>query len=198
MIIEAVDTWVDDYSMTHCVARNPVSTEKFLEQLHGHGHFVVNSIISKGWFGRRTHVLLLDCDGTAQMLGACHWLAAGGIGYGLIQSSPSRYWVVVDKIGRFSDLHYFAVGIPGVDKDFLDQAYKHDRFFLRACPSLGRMAIFEDADKLTASLAKKWYLDFRTIWEAPEMKRRHLAELMKLKIDDGSIFSEAANPEFQL
>lgn len=164
--------------------------------------FIVNSIIhSTGWWlwKRDTHVLLLDCDGTGEMLAACNMLKATlNTGYALIQSSPSKYWIVVDKVGEFLSLVEFANQIPGVDPKFVQKALEFGRFFLRATPLGGKQALFEDPSGLTNPLVRDWYLEFEKLWRLPEVGQRYRAEVLKAQVADGSILGAAADPTFQL
>ncbi len=164
--------------------------------------FVVNSIIeSTGWWlwKRESHVLLLDCDGTGEMLAACNMLKGTlKVGYALIQSSPSKYWIVVDKVGSFPELIDFTNGIPGVDERFIKKAIEFGRFFLRATPVDGKLALFEDPTGLTIPAVRDWYLEFERLWKLPEVQQRYRAEILKIQVKDGSILTAVADPEFQL
>lgn len=161
---------------------------------------MVNSImVARWWFKNNTHVLLLDCNGTGEMLAACNMLKTSiNVNYALIQSSPSRYWVVVNKAGKFSELIKLANQIPGVDPKFLQKSKAFGRFFLRATPLMGKRALFEDPTGLTDPAILHWYLEFEKLWNLPQVEQRYRAEVLKARVKDGSIFGFAANPGFQL
>lgn len=189
------------YGEQHETTRHLASKEVFLRRvtnIQSADFFVANSVVKRRWLRKPLHVLLLDCDGTGEMFGAANFLKESGIGYGLIQSSPSHYWLVVDKIGLFPDLLHFAIGIPGVDDKYLKFLDKHKSFYLRVAPLNGKMALFEGSDNLKEPLAKQWYDDFEKLWGLPEVRQRHRAEVIKAKITDGSILDSVADPEFQL
>ncbi len=204
MELQVSQTYSDSYGKRSESVRAVASQDKFLERIidiHSTEFFIANSVVSvtgKWWWKKYTHVLLLDCDGTGEMLAACNMLASMKIGYGLIQSSPSRYWIVTDKLGTFHDLYLFVHGIPGVDRNYIEMAAKYQRFFLRLVPFGGKMAMFAGSDNLREPLAKQWYDDFELLWNTPQVKQRHRAEILKAKVEDGSIIAAAADPEFQL
>lgn len=193
------------YSSAREEVRTVVSLDSFRKEILNvtmERFFIVNSTLeSTGrlWWKKHSHVLLLDCDGTDEMLAACNMLKATlNTGYALIQSSPSRYWIVVDKVGEFLPLVDFANQIPGVDPKFMSKAVEFGRFFLRATPLKGKRALFEDPSGLTDPRVRNWYLEFEKLWNLPEVQQRYRAEILKTLVAEGQMIDAAADPEFQL
>ena len=90
-----------------------------------------------GFLRRCKHVLTLDCDSYRDMRLATGYLFTERISHTVIESSPGKYWVVTDKVGRFKELHNFMSTIPGVDREYVSFAYSRKAFNLRAFPRRG-------------------------------------------------------------
>lgn len=201
--IQYANSYVDSYG-ARCPCYKDQRTTcnnffKVITDISSTRFYLASSLIRKGgWFSYPQHILLLDCDSTGAMLAACNTLAEYRIGYTLIQSSPSHYWIIVDKIGKFSDMLHFAKMIPGVDNKYIDYSIIHEKFFLRLSPFEGKMAIFQGPGGLKNPLAITWYNEFERLWGSSEVQQRGRAERLKKQIEDGSIIDAAANPEFQL
>lgn len=179
--------------------RHQTTIKKFMRQitnLDSH-YFAANSIIKKHWLRPNTQILLLDCDTTEKMLATCNTLHSLNIPYAPIQSSPGKYWIITNKIGPFEELHDLAKGIPGIDRDYLRNCIKWGTFALRLTPINGKQAIFPNSHNLTGP-ANQWYNEFKTLWESEPMVRRYRAEILKQKLNNGTILETAASPEFQL
>ena len=186
-----------------------LTLESYLQQLRiaGDGYLIYDSeVVTPNWWQRRVcghkaqHVMLLDCDGTKEMLAAAHTLATRGMAYVTIQSSPSRYWIVVDKVGYYVDLALEAQTIPGVDQDYIKVLCRTGFFALRVVPEAGKMALFPEggAGHFKNPLARQWYDDFKWFWDRPEMKERAHTERVRKSLEDGTIADLAADPEFIL
>lgn len=199
--IQYANTYSDSYGSKYEKVRKVTSRAAFfrdITNINNPSFFLANSIVKRRWFRRCLHVLLLDCDGTAEMLAAANTLATEKIGYSLIQSSPSRYWIVADKVGTFIDLCIYANGIPGVDPKFIQSSAKYNRFFLRLTPIHGKMPIFQGKESLTDPLVCAWYDEFERLWRSEPVNRRSRAEVLLKQMRDGSIYDTAADPEFEL
>lgn len=180
--------------------------EQFLKaivDINSTHYYQVTSVVErsgwfKSWFVVPKQVLLLDCDGTAEMLAACNQLKFLELGYALIQSSPGRYWVVVDKVSDFYTLYNIANCIPGVDDEYMKLAKSHGMFYLRLTPWEGKRPLFEGPEGLSDPLVVEWYNAFEELWNQPEVLQRWRAEVLKKKLKDGTMLDAAADPEFQL
>lgn len=179
--------------------RHRTTTKQFIHQITNlnSNYFAANSIIKKHWFRPNTQILLLDCDTTEKMLAACNTLHSLNIPYAITQSSPGKYWIITNKIGPFKELHDLAKSIPGIDRDYLNNCIKWGTFALRLTPIDGKQAIFPNSHHLTGP-ALKWYNEFKALWESEPMTRRYRAEILKQKLNNGTILEAAANPEFRL
>lgn len=203
MEIQYAHKYENDYGeRVPCYEDQTVTRKEFLKEItdiHSTRFYFASSLVRSGnWFRWPHHVLLLDCDSTGSMLAACNTLAEYQIGYALIQSSPSHYWLVVDKVGKYDDLTDFAKRIPGVDDKYLKFANNHNKFYLRISPYLGKIALFQGSDGLKNKKAIAWYNEFEELWNSEEVRQRARAERLVAQIKDGTIFDVAADPEFKL
>lgn len=186
-----------------------VSVEDYLKlvRIAGDSYYIFGSevVTPNRWqrwvLGRKSeHVMLLDCDGTQEMLAAAHTLATRGIAYVTVQSSPGRYWLVVDRVGPYVDLALEAQTIPGVDQDYIKVLCRTGLLALRVVPEGGKVALFPDggAKHFTNPLARQWYDDFKWLWDRPEVRERAHTERVRKALQDGTIADLAADPEFVL
>lgn len=187
------------YGATH-TKRKKIDFDQYLIQVtdvYGADYFCVDTIIDAPIFGRTAHLLVLDCDGTGEMLAATNTLATRNIGYALIQSSPSKYWIVTDVIDSFPNIYRVLKSIPGIDRNHIKFAEEHKQLFIRAYPR-GFKPLFPDVHTLKTDKVIEWYTQFEKLWDRPELVNRCDAERLKAQLEDGSILAAAANPEFQL
>jgi len=167
----------------------------------------VTSQVRRRWFRANEHVMVLDCDSSEAMLGTCHYLATHNINYALIQSSPSRYWVVCDRVAPFSEVIRMTYRIPGVDQNYLQMASATRFFSIRAVPWKPltitnkrdvSLPIFSKPDSLQNPLVRSWYCDFEQLWLEPEVQERYRSEMIMARINSGQILCDAQDPEFVL
>ncbi len=174
--------------------------------LTDHTYFGVTTRVVRPWRWWRTlHILALDCDGTNEMLAAAHLLKEAGLGYALIQSSPSHYWLLVDRVDTLPILLALAKSIVGVDSGYLRFVGYNRCFYLRAGPYQGVEKIanispplFSAADSLTNQLVIDWYRTFEALWRLPEVVARYRAEVLQRQVTDSTIMSSVADPTFEL
>lgn len=155
-----------------------------------------------GWrFFRRYRdqfVMVLDCDGTNEMIMATHTLAKDQVGYALIQSSPRRYWVVTDVVGHFRQLHRRASAIPGVDTKWLTHAWNIASFTLRGVSLPGRVPLFSEPTGLTNPHSVRFFTDLQSLHNHPVIKRRLENEVLLQAAKEDKIMDLASNPSFKI
>lgn len=145
-----------------------------------------------------THVMVLDCDGTDEMLAASHMLATDGIGFALIQSSPSHYWIVTDFIAPLDDVLVKMRTIPGADTEHIEMCEKFGIVAIRGVALPGRVPIFQEPDSLTNPHSLTFYYELQKLYQHAAIARRLKAEFMRQAIKDKNMGSLASDPEFQL
>jgi hypothetical protein len=145
------------------------------------------------------YLMVLDCDSTDAMLACCRVLNQDEIGYALIQSSPSHYWVVTDYIDTFNNVITKMKTLPGADERHVNHASHIGRVSVRGVAVPGRVPIFyNDLEGLRDQRAVGWYRALHQLYETPAIKRRLLVATLQQKVADGTLLSAAADPEFQL
>lgn len=87
-------------------------------------------------FRRAKHIMALDCDSYNDMRSATGSLFFNQISHCVIESSPGRYWVIADRVGRVKEL-YPLMMIAGVDRDYVRFTDYRESFHLRAYPKNG-------------------------------------------------------------
>ena len=124
---------VRDRDYGSSIVRTIVSFDEYLAVIEditrGHCGYV-NAIVKRQtpwplrWFSAfrcsyDVYVMVLDCDGTDEMLAACHMLAFDNLNYALVQSSPSHYWIITDYVDTLERVIAKMQTIPGVDQNLL-------------------------------------------------------------------------------
>lgn len=154
-----------------------------------------------GSFLNKKYFPFLDCDSWNDMIAAKHWIKSH---YGLnsveIESSPGKFWVIVDKMMGLKEARSIILTTPGVDENY--QVYiKHYRrgykcILVRACPKEnGYIPDFRQIDKITHPLILKWAKELKHWYEEELLPARKALELAK-SLKDGTFHEHMANPGF--
>jgi len=69
--------------------------------------------VNIGVFKRSKHLMVLDCDSFDDMVMATDYLFGREISHVVVESSPGKYWVLTDMVGKFKDLYNCIRVIPG-------------------------------------------------------------------------------------
>lgn len=144
------------------------------------------------------HLMVLDCDSTDEMLGVVAMLQYDKIGYAIIQSSPSRYWLITDYINDFTHVILRMQAYPGADKRHIELACRRSLLTVRAISLPNKVPIFPDSHTLTKPLAVKFFDALRVHYEHPAIARKLQALLIADNITDKTMIEMAANPSFVL
>jgi hypothetical protein len=161
-------------------------------------------IVNKSWpiLGRfydpSLWIMVLDCDGTDEMLGAKWMLNQDRIGHALVQSSPSRYWIITDYVDTFDKVLTKMTGFPGQDFRHVAFSKEHRLISIRAIALPGKVPIFMGEDGLTDPRVITFYRTLQTHYEHSDVRRRLMAEMVLQNITNKEMLDMAANPEFQL
>ncbi len=181
--------------------------EKFLGLISEIGSDVgsLNSLVP-GWgpawlrvmFNRDQYVMVLDCDGTDEMLGAKAMLVQDGIEHAIVQSSPSRYWLITDFVKPYKEVIAKMKSIPGIDEKFLRLCAGYRMICTRAVAMPGRVPIFIDDGNLKDPRAINFYETLKKHYDHPVVKRRLRAEIIASNVTDKRMIEAAMDPEFIL
>lgn len=144
------------------------------------------------------YLMVLDCDGTDEMLAACHTLKHDKLNYALIQSTPSHYWIVTDYIDSFTNVFKLAKTIPGVDPKYLDFCDKNSMFTIRGMPKNGHIPQFQDSKSLKTEKAAWWFEAAYELYQHPATQRRTMTDKLQHHIADKSMAVLASDPTFEL
>ncbi len=120
--------------------------------------------IKRSWLQTANHIMTLDCDGPQQLAAALSWLKEDDIGSFVIESSPSRYWVICDLVADFKNLIARAKRIPGVDPMYVKLSDDRGHFCLRAMPRSEFLPKFPDEHTLTDPIVLEWVQSFQDWW----------------------------------
>ena len=71
------------------------------------------------WLRNSRHVLGIDLDGDLPYEQASKYLDQCNIGYSVMESTPSHYWLFADYINTIENCIEFIYNIPGVDVKWL-------------------------------------------------------------------------------
>ncbi len=155
-----------------------------------------------GYFNRRydTHLMVLDCDSTDQMLIAARTLKIKNVGYALVQSSsnPPHYWIITDYVGSFFEVLHMCKSIPGVDSSWIRFSEEMGLFCLRGMALPNKVPVFQNGDGLKNPIAIDVFNEFRDLYEYPEVKQRLDAEILKNHVAMGTVSSLIQDPDFEL
>jgi len=117
------------------------------------------------------YLMILDTDGEEDKNKAVAWLDKKGIRSFLINSSPSKYWIICDKIDTVANLTHMMDEIPGVDGRFTDCCRGQGVLVYRGFPKPGFIPRFDDISEFTGmGLFEKWVLNFKEYWETEDME----------------------------
>jgi len=117
------------------------------------------------------YLMILDTDSKADMLNAIKYIDKLGIKHCTIRSSPTKFWIVCDKIGTMSDLLPIMFEITGVDMDYVSCAARQSCLLFRAFPKQGFIPQVGKINKKCSLHFRKWMVQFKKHWESKEVSR---------------------------
>ena len=144
--------------------------------------------ISRGWFRSNWHVMALDCDAFADMQMAGRTLKEDDISHIVIESTPGKYWILANKVGKFQDVYRYARSVPGVDRQYLRFTRDNREFHLRAYPKRGYIPVvrgqwvshrdrlngsaYEDMFSYNGNRSKwrKWLRNWGNYWDSSPVR----------------------------
>jgi hypothetical protein len=153
------------------------------------------------------HVMGLDCDSLDAMIACCHWLATElKLGYAVINTSPSKYWVITDAVGSFGSLLPGFKMIPGADQQHRELCENRRSFWFRGAPKLSAngwmdqvvpdLPVITDREKLTHPIANEWLNAYQQHLDDPEVQQLNRWAKIQAALASGKMGSMAADPNF--
>ena len=82
-------------------------------------------------------VLVLDCDSVIDRDKVVEEIRSMDLKYDIMESSPGRFWVIVNYTGSFRKCINLMEAIPGVDREFIHKCKLDGKIVLRAFPKNG-------------------------------------------------------------
>ena len=84
--------------------------------------------------------------------------------YDVMESSPGKFWVIVDYTGSFNKCIRFMQTIPCVDRDFIRKCEYDRKIVLRAFPKNGFIPRKVNQYEECHGYSGDWFYDFKTWW----------------------------------
>lgn len=107
----------------------------------------------------------LDCDSQEDRVKAVEEIRSFDLKYEIIESSPGKFWIIVDYTGSLKKCINFMKSIPGVDTQFINKCERDKRIILRAFPKNGFIPHFENpVPSLDHYSCTSWFYDFKKWW----------------------------------
>jgi len=142
-----------------------------LEDYGEHNGYILGTLCDEGWFRKQKHILLMDIDHEDFKDTVKAYLDEKKIAYQVIDSSNSRYWLIVDYIGSFKECSQFAWRIPEIDPQYLRYIDHHKKFVLRGYPRGGNVPNFKESSEAEGSkLFKEYVQAVKEYWEKPHIQ----------------------------
>jgi hypothetical protein len=110
-------------------------------------------------------VVVLDCDNVIDRDRAVEEIRSMDLKYDVMESSPGKFWVIVNYIGSFKKCIRFMETIPGVDRDFIRKCQWDKKIVLRAFPKNGFVPSIIALRSECYGYAGDWFYDFKTWWD---------------------------------
>jgi len=152
----------------------------------------------------KNYVMFLDIDTPEYLPLACrHIEIVFECKYTVIESSPNKYWVVVDYSTRNIDyLRELIATVPGYDQNWLnvgkDALYL--RAFMKGAPDFRHDTVpkfSQDEIEWEDPIAKNWYNAFKDYWTNDFIVLRDALQAHQA-VKDGKVGVLIANPEFKV
>jgi len=116
------------------------------------------------------YLLLLDVDSVKNCEKTIKWLNSRKIKHIVINSSPSHFWIIGDKIDTVENHTHLMEEIPGIDEKYTRCSRKQGVLLLRGFPKAGFIPKFNNSDRYSGKgLFEKWIIQFKSYWESEDL-----------------------------
>jgi hypothetical protein len=111
-------------------------------------------------------VVALDCDSSEDRDRAIEELDSLEFKYDVIESSPYKFWIIVDYVGSFKKCINLMSAIPGVHTDFINKCAWEKKIVLRAFPKNGFIPRHVASPRIEChGKAGDWFYEFKKWWD---------------------------------
>jgi len=148
----------------------------------------------------RTHFLALDCDSQEDMIAAAACLKRDNINWIPIESSDNHFWLITDFIGSSKEIVDKIQTIVGVDRQYVELTTSNGICFMRATPTVGKVPKInrDNIGELRDSRIIEWLNEYQKLLDEQFATLQNTILVKALEDGDGSIYSLAANPDFEV
>jgi len=111
-------------------------------------------------------VLVLDCDSSVDRDKAIEEVRSMELKYDTMESSPGKFWIIVNYTGSLKKCINLMQAIPGVDRNFIRKCEYDRKIVLRAFPKDGFIPRTTSQYLSEWGSAGDWFHNFKTWWES--------------------------------
>jgi hypothetical protein len=142
-------------------------------------------------------VLVLDCDSIIDRDRAIEEIRSMDLKYDVMESSPEKFWIIVNYTGSFRKCINLMCEIPGVDTNFISKCERDRKIVLRAFPKNGYVpGTINDPYSECHGRVKDWFYSFRNWWRSGTVE--WLANHQRVEIQRIAILSSSKIKQSEL